>query len=136
MIGLDGPTYSGIRSGEDAVPNGGKIPWGSWSDHNKVNVDGQEYAQVGTRLYSEHAVNRMQPGRRRHSSKGQTEGLPEIYQAGTHGDFGRSVAPQYVEDAISSAKPVTQQNGNLSYTSGSLQVITNQRGAMVTIITH
>lgn len=61
--------------------------------------------------------------------------MPEIYQAGTHGDFGRGVAPRFVEDVISSAKPITQQNGNLSYTSGSLQVITNPQGAVVTIIT-
>jgi hypothetical protein len=127
-----------FKGKEDSVaPKGkGKIPWGSWSDYKKVEVDGQEYAQVGDRLYSEHAVNRMQPGRRRHSSKGETGGLPEIYQAGTHGDHGRGVAPQFVEDAISSAKPVLQENGNLSYTSGSLQVITNQQGAVVTIITH
>ena len=69
-------------------------------------------------------------------SSGQTGGLPEIYQTGTHGNLGRSVAPQFVEDAISSVKPILQQNGNLSYTSGSLQVITNQQGAVVTIITH
>jgi Pretoxin HINT domain len=114
----------------------GKIPWGSWSDYEKVTANGQEYARVGDRLYSEHAVNRMQPGMRRHSSSGNTGGMPEIYQAGAHGDFGRGVAPQYVESAISRVKPVLQQNGNLSYTSGSLQVITNQQGAVVTIITH
>ncbi len=116
--------------------NNGKVLWGSWSDYKKINIDGQEYAQVGNRLYSKHAVNRMQPGRRRHSSSGKTGGLPEIYQAGTHGDYGRGVAPQYVEDAISSSKPILQQNENLSYTSGSLQVITNQQGAVVTLITH
>jgi hypothetical protein len=47
----------------------------------------------------------MQPGLRRHSSCGTTGGLPEIYQSGTHGDFGRGVAPQFVDDAISSVKP-------------------------------
>ncbi len=134
---------SGVRDEGPEVPrsepvtkDGEKIPWGSWSDYEKVNVNGQDYAQVGNRLYSEHAVNRMQPGRRRHSSSGQTGGLPEIYQAGTHGDFGRGVAPQYVEDAISSATPILQENGNFSYKSGSLQVITNQQGMVVTIITH
>jgi hypothetical protein len=83
----------------------------------------------------------MQPGRRRHSSVGTTGGYPEIHQPGvrlpgTKPDFGRGVAPQYVEDAISSVKPITRANGNLSYTSGSLQVITNPQGAVVTIITH
>lgn len=98
-------------------------------------MDGEEFAVVGNRLFSEHAVNRMQPGRRRHSSNGQTGGLPEIYLSGTRGDYGRGVAPRFVEDVISSTKPVVQQNGNLSYSSDSLQVITNQKGAVVTIIT-
>ena len=102
-----------------------KIPWGSWSDYEKVTVNGQEYAKVGDRLYSHHAVDRMQPSGNRYGSS--------IYQAG--GDYGRSVAPQYVEDVINSTKPIIQENGNLSYASGSLQVITNQQGAVVTIIT-
>jgi hypothetical protein len=67
----------------------------------------------------------MQPSGNRYGSS--------ITQAG--GDYGRSVAPQYVEDVIKSTKPVLQANGNLSYTSGSLQVITNPQGAVVTIIT-
>lgn len=78
----------------------------------------------------------MQPSKRRHSSKGETGGLPEIYQAGNNGDYGRSVAPKYIEDVISSAKPILQENGNLSYSSGSLQVITNPQGNVVTVITH
>jgi RHS repeat-associated protein len=36
-----------------------KIPWGSWKDYEKVRVEGHEYAVVGERLYSQHAVNRM-----------------------------------------------------------------------------
>lgn len=103
-----------------------KIPWDTWENYEKVTVDGRQYAKVGNRLYSHHAVDRMQPSGNRYGSS--------IYQAG--GDSGRSVAPQYVEDAIASAKPVVQANGNLSYTSGTLQVITNPEGAVVTIITH
>ncbi len=129
-------TLKGTKNIRNTVEGGGKIPWGSWGDYKKVTVNGQEYAVVGDRLYSRHAVNRMQPGRRRHSSRGQTGGKPEIYLAGANGDFGRGVAPQFIENAISSAKPITQQNGNISYSSGSLQVITNQQGAVVTVITH
>ncbi len=119
------------KSGDDVVESGlddvvtKKIPWSNWNDYKKVTVNGQEYAQVGDRLYSKHAVDRMQPS-------GNLYGHP-ITQAG--GDYGRSVAPQYVEDVISSVKPVLQENGNLSYISGSLQVITNKQGAVVTIIT-
>ncbi|WP_180955760.1 MULTISPECIES: hypothetical protein [Bacillus] len=67
----------------------------------------------------------MQPSGKRYGSP--------ITQAG--GDYGRSVSPTYVEDVIRNAKPVVQQNGNISYTSGTLQVITNKQGAVVTIIT-
>jgi hypothetical protein len=56
-----------------------------------------------------------------------------ITQAG--GAYGRSVAPKYVEDVLTSTKPEVQENGNLSYTSGTLQIITNPQGAVVTIIT-
>ncbi|WP_196598984.1 hypothetical protein [Pectinatus frisingensis] len=113
------------ESGKDA----GKIPWNSWTDYEKVTItingEVQTYAKVGDRLYSKHAVDRMQPSGNRYGSS--------ITQAG--GDYGRSVAPEYIEQVIKEVKPVLQENGNLSYTSGSLQVITNQQGAVVTIIT-
>uniref|UniRef100_UPI0018C56611 hypothetical protein n=1 Tax=Pectinatus frisingensis TaxID=865 RepID=UPI0018C56611 len=113
------------ESGKDA----GKIPWNSWKDYEKVTItingEVQTYAKVGDRLYSKHAVDRMQPSGNRYGSS--------ITQAG--GDYGRSVAPEYIEQVIKEVKPVLQENGNLSYTSGSLQVITNQQGAVVTIIT-
>ncbi|WP_196601649.1 hypothetical protein [Pectinatus frisingensis] len=67
----------------------------------------------------------MQPSGNRYGSS--------ITQAG--GDYGRSVAPEYIEQVIKEVKPVLQENGNLSYTPGSLQVITNQQGTVVTIIT-
>ena len=102
-----------------------KVFWGSWSDYKKVKVNGQTYAKVGDRLYSKHAVDRMQPSGKRYGSP--------ITQAG--GDYGRSVSPTFVESVIRNTRPVLQQNGNLSYTSGSLQVITNKQGAVVTIIT-
>lgn len=109
---------------------GGKILWGSWTDYEKVTVtingEVQTYAKVGDRLYSKHAVDRMQPSGNRYGSP--------ITQAG--GDYGRGVAPEYIEQVIKDVKPVLQENGNLSYTSGSLQVITNQQGAVVTIITQ
>jgi len=81
---------------------------------------------VGDRLYSKHAVDRMQPS-------GNLFGH-SITQAG--GDYGRSIAPQYVEYVISSVIPTIQENGNLSYIFGSIQVITNKQGAVVTIITR
>ena len=37
------------------------LPWGSWADYPKVNIGGKEYAEIGNRYYTEHAVERMTP---------------------------------------------------------------------------
>ncbi|MCX7570971.1 polymorphic toxin-type HINT domain-containing protein [Tumebacillus sp. DT12] len=111
---------------------GAKVLWGSWADYPKMKVDGQDYAQIGVRLYSRHAVDRLQPSGKRYSGESQ------IVQAGGYGktnDYGRSVSPNYVEDVIQNSTPIVQENGNLSYVSGSLQVITNKYGTVVTVIT-
>ncbi len=112
-----------------------KIFWGSWDDYPKVIVNGQEYAVIGGRHYSHHAVNRLQPGRRRHSTIDGPSGHSEINIAGDWPDYGRSISPTFVEDVIQNTKPITQSNGNLSYTSGTLQVITNTEGAVITVVT-
>ena len=65
----------------------------------------------------------------------KTGGQPQIRQA-KNIDVGRSVAPQFVEDAIETATGVKQLNGNVSHTSGSLQVTLNPQGHVVTILTH
>ena len=106
----------------------GKMPWDSWDNYEKVTANGQEYAKVGDRLYSKHAVERMQP-----SGKRFTVG-DAIVQAG--GVSGRSVAPQFVEDVIKSVEPVFQPaTGNYVYTSGTVRIVTNEYGYVVTIMT-
>ena len=70
-------------AGKAAQGTGSKIPWSSWNSYEKTVVNGQEYAKVEGRLYSHHAVDRMQPSGNKHGSV--------ITQAG--GDSGRSVAP-------------------------------------------
>ena len=131
--------YDGIAVGSPLVPRGttggGRIPWTSWRNYEKVTVNGQEYAKVGDRLFTQHAVDRMQPSGLR-GTTGGSGGMPQIRQAGGGYDYGRGVAPQFVEDAIASSRGVLQPNGNISHTSGSLQVILNPDGAVVTIITH
>jgi hypothetical protein len=106
-----------------------KIPWDSWQGYEKVTQNGKTYAKVGDRLYSEHAVNRMQPS-------GNRFGI-NIYEGLNGEDYGRSIAPQYVEDVINSAKPVFQpRTGNYSYALGNVEVIVNPQGAVVTILTY
>lgn len=107
--------------------SGNNIQWDSWQNYEKVTVDGKTYAKIGDKLYSKHAVDRMQPSGNRFGSN--------IVQAG--GDYGRSIAPQYVEDVINSTKPVFQpETGNYVHTSGSVKVIVNPEGAVVTIMTY
>lgn len=99
------------------------IPWGSWNDYAKVTVGGRTYAQVGDRLYTRHAVDRMQPS---------GLGTP----AGGSG-AGRSIAPNYVEDVIRSGskKTVTVDGVRRTiHTSGSVQVVTERRGRIVVTV--
>ena len=106
-----------------------KLPWNSWQTYEKVNKNGQVYAKIGNRLYSEHAVNRMQPSGNRFG--------PNIYQGLNAKDYGRSIAPQYVEEVINSTKAVFQpETGNFVHTLGTVKVIVNAEGAVVTIITY
>ncbi|MPM36743.1 hypothetical protein SDC9_83345 [bioreactor metagenome] len=113
----------------EGAGNAGKIPWDSWQGYEKVTQNGKTYAKVGDRMYSEHAVNRMQPS-------GNRFGI-NIYEGLNGEDYGRSIAPQYVEDVINSAKPVFQpRTGNYSYALGNVEVIVNPQGAVVTILTY
>lgn len=99
--------------------------WTSWQNYPKVMRGGREYAQIGDRLYTRHAVDRLQPS---------GLGAP----AGAVG-AGRSISPTYVEDVISSSRRISVKGPHgeprLSYTSGSVQVITED-GIVVTVITR
>lgn len=103
------------------------LPWTSWQNATKVTVGGREYAQIGGRLYTQHAVERMLP---------RSLGTP----AGATGP-GRSIAPAFVEDVIQNG---TQTAGQIVdgvqrtiHTSGTVQVITEDGGRIViTVITH
>ena len=106
-----------------------KLQWDSWQNYEKVTANGQEYAKIGDRLYSRHAVNRMQPS-------GNRFGI-NIYEGINGKDYGRSIAPQFVEDIIRSTEPVYQpRTGNYSYALGNVEVILNSQGAVVTILTY
>lgn len=50
---------AGITASNCPSPVGGRLLWTSWSNYPKVVFDGQEYARIGSRLYSRHAVDRM-----------------------------------------------------------------------------
>lgn len=114
-------------AGTANVGRGGKLLWNSWSNYEKVNINGRIYAKIGNRFYSRHAVDRMQL-----SGKRFTVG-DAIKQAGSV--EGRSVSLQFVEDIFSSVAPTVQPSGNLSYFLGTVEIITNPSGCVVTIMT-
>jgi hypothetical protein len=92
-----------------------------------VTINGREYANVGGRPYTQHAVDRLQPS---------GLGAP----AGASGP-GRSIAPGYVDDVLTGSqtvrKPVVGPNGEarVSHVSGSVEVIT-EGDTVITVITR
>jgi len=92
--------------------NHSKPLWTRWEDYEKIMIDGREYAKIGNRLYTRHAVERSYPA-----------------------DFGgRSIAPKFIEDVIETGtvRKVTI-NGieRKIHTSGTVQVVTEQNGRIV-----
>ncbi len=127
-VGRMCPRFDGSVVGSCvATNNGGKIPWNSYADYPKVTIGGREYANVGGRPYTQHAVDRLQP---------MGLGAP----AGASGP-GRSISPTYVEDVLTSGqtvrKPVTGPKGEArtSHVSGSVEVIT-EGNIVITVITR
>lgn len=116
---------SSLGRNDVAANTGEKLLWTSWQNYPKVMQGGREYAQIGERLYTRHAVDRLQPS---------GLGAP----AGATG-AGRSISPNFVEDALGSTKgaPVKGPNGEarLSFTSGTVQVIT-ENNIVITVITR
>lgn len=53
----------GLRSVKDTAVTDSKerLLWSSWRHYPKITVGGREYAKIGDRLYSHHAIDRMLP---------------------------------------------------------------------------
>ena len=101
--------------GRAAVGAGERLFWGFWKDYPKVVEAGREYAQIGQRLYTEHAVGRMLP-----TAMG-----------------GRGIAPAFVEAAIQTGSRITQVVNGVTrtiFTSGNVQVVTEQGGRLVVTV--
>lgn len=93
--------------------------WQYWDEYPKKFYHGQEYAVIEGRLYSRHACERLVPS--------------YLMQAGAR-ETGRGVPPSYVEEVIEYGSSRLQENGNTVYTNGSLKVVLNDFGAVVTIM--
>ncbi|MDQ2088196.1 RHS repeat-associated core domain-containing protein, partial [Herbivorax sp. ANBcel31] len=115
--------------------------WGKWSDYEKVTINGKEYAKIGDKYYTRHAVDRMQPSGMRYNAKGSADGgkvgASRIYDV-EQIDYGRSISPNYVDDVIKSGElidtPIVNGVQRQIYQSGSVQVVT-EGDIVITIIT-
>ena len=102
-----------------------KVRWGMWSDLPKLIENGQEYAQIGNRKYTRHAIDRM---------------TPVNFGVAANGFQGRGVTTMVVESTINLGELVnTQQlpNGILRevWKMGSVEVITeNSKSIVVTVM--
>ncbi|GAB2473483.1 hypothetical protein [Jatrophihabitans fulvus] len=89
-----------------------KYPWTTWANYPKVVRNGREYARIGNRLYTRHAVDRLQP---RELTPGAVEG-------------GRSVPPAFVEEVIKHGKRTVTRGPlgerRLAYDVDGLRVVT------------
>lgn len=100
------------------------LRWGSWSEYPKVTHGNRTYAQIGDRLYSQHAVDRMLPS-----------GLGAPAGALTP---GRNISPNIVEQVIRTGNPVNSVVDGVTRTtfwSGNVGVVTeNNANIIVTVL--
>jgi hypothetical protein len=113
--------------------------WGFWRDYPKVVVDGKEYAEIGERLYTEHAVTRFLPSGRR-----TIAGFPMANKEGGGYAFdpkARSISPNNIEHVIKvgSKKWVIENcEAWTIHTAGDLTVVTtrDERIVITCLYTH
>jgi hypothetical protein len=97
------------------------VRWATWSDLGKVIVDGREYAQIGERLYTKHAIDRM---------------VPKAFGYAFDGVAGRGVPTIVVEATIATGEKIASQvlsKGRIRETwkMGNVHVITENNGRLV-----
>jgi 3-phenylpropionate/cinnamic acid dioxygenase small subunit len=101
--------------------------WGFWKDYPKVTINGREYAQIGDRLYTEHAVERFLPSGRRTIANVEVadrEGGGYMFH-----EKARSIAPAFVEDAIRRGTKkymVVKAEPRTLHTCGDIEVVTTR----------
>ncbi|MFQ6312924.1 LysM peptidoglycan-binding domain-containing protein [Lysobacter capsici] len=121
-----------------------RLVWARWNDYDKVKINGREYAQIGDRLYTEHAVNRMQPSGARYNGGHMEKGSGQFVYGRdprTARDVGRSMSPNYVDEVIRTGNKtvdISVVNGvkveRAIYWSGTTQVVTEQNGKIVVTV--
>lgn len=127
-IGFRGNPSCSHGSIHDLISNmSSGLWWGFWRDYPKVVLNGRTYAQIGNRLYTEHAVDRFLPSGRRSVGNvpvAQNEGGGHMFH-----DKARSIPPAYVEEAIvrGMKKPIIENSEQRTiHVLGDLEVVTTE----------
>ena len=119
--------------------------WTHWDEYKKIKKNGREYAVIGGRCYTKHAVERMYPSENHYRAKGP--GDPAIIMVSDYDELlkrdgndnsdhsGRGVPPQYVEEVIMNSEGILQKNGKYRHSLGSLEVVVDAYGDVFTIET-
>jgi len=106
--------------------------WGFWKDYPKIILNNKEYAEIGGRLYTEHAVTRFLPSGRR-----TVAGLPLAQKEGGGYAFdpkARSISPNNIEHVIRfGSKEFVFERGEARtvHTAGDLTVVTTRDNRIV-----
>ncbi|NUF09855.1 hypothetical protein [Snodgrassella sp. ESL0324] len=99
--------------------NGNSLELNSWQNYPKKTIDGKQYASIGNRLYSQHAVDRMEPS---------WLGFP----AGTVG-AGRNISRAYYTKWNKTSSMVNGVKRTV-YWSGDVGVVTERNSKIVVTI--
>jgi len=109
--------------------------WGYWRDYPKVRIGTRDYAQIGDRLYTHHAVDYMLPSGRR-----TVNNLPVAQgEGGGYLTKGRGIPPKFVEEAILHGETYTETVKGIRRTihlCGDLKVVTEENGGIVVTIRY
>ncbi len=114
-----------VKKVSDSSKDVTRVRWGAWVDLSKVKENGIEYAQIGSRRYTHHAIDRMAP-----------TGLGKAMS----GLSGRGVPTMVVESTIEIGKKVNTQtmpSGAIRETwmMGTVQVVTeNNKELVITVM--
>jgi tetratricopeptide (TPR) repeat protein len=98
-----------------------KLPWNSWAQSPKEIVNGKEYAKIGERLYTQHAVEHM---------------MPRGLNIGSAVE-GRSMSPTFVEDVILRGTRTPEIREGVQRTIhrlGTAEIVTEQGGRIVVTV--
>jgi hypothetical protein len=109
--------------------------WGYWRDYPKVKIGDTDYAKIGDRLYTKHAVDYFLPS----GSWLTIQNVPTSRKEGGRRTDGRSIPPRFVEDAIQAGKTRIQMVKGVErtvYMYGDLEIVTEDHAKIVVTISY